>query len=422
MAGQIKREGEYQKLEGVKADDQGRIVGDFVFETQGTAVDEGFRNVSTLWYDQTMSIEEAIDMVHDERRERHDHIVRLGDVLYTLDDEGDVVLRINGIDFKPTMHALLQVANWSDHVSHSTVKKLTADPYDNKGKVRYNRDYYDAETLLQVLDNGKRRQDDDKEFRFRTYKDGTLRAMVTTKYAVVDNTWYLELLKGIIPDGRISHWNGDADTIFSNLLIPDTIREEKDSAYGAMVSLGNSEIGIRRFSQYPSLYRSICMNGCIWSQDKGIAMSKVHRGDIDLTQLAAEVKDNVNKQIPLSVAAIDNFLGCRSKAFSVGVNAAQVICQVAKDYKLTTGTAKSQVVKVIEQFQKHELAEPNAFGVINAITRAGQLKGFTPEDWVRFDEIGGAIMSYDDNKWEKLNKKASTLTADDVKELCGVKA
>ncbi len=78
-------------------------------------------------------------------------------------------------------------------------------------------------------------------------------------------------MRKLIPGGRLSHWRGDADTLWGNVLIPDTIRQESDSDYGGMVSIGNSEIRERRITSRPSVFRAICFNGCIWDREAGQA-------------------------------------------------------------------------------------------------------------------------------------------------------
>ena len=72
---------------------------------------------------------------------------------------------------------------------------------------------------------------------------------MTDKYTPVDNRWYLEALKEFLPDARYSHWKGDEDTIFGNLLLPDSIMDygqDDDTDYGGMVSISNCEIGKRK--------------------------------------------------------------------------------------------------------------------------------------------------------------------------------
>ena len=76
--------------------------------------------------------------------------------------------------------------------------------------------------MSMLANNALRRLDPEKKYRLRTYTDGTCRAFVTDRYAPIDNRWYLEQLKQNLPEGRLSHWRGDEDTIYGNILL-DTI-------------------------------------------------------------------------------------------------------------------------------------------------------------------------------------------------------
>jgi hypothetical protein len=276
------------------------------------------------------------------------------------------------------------------------------------GKVDYSRDSRDAETLLTCLNNGKRRVNADKVFRFRTYGD-VLRAMLSSDYAPVDNSWYIETLSELLPNGRVSHWRGNADTIWGNILIPDSIRQEDDSDYGGMVSIGNCEIGIRVVEQYPSLFRAICMNGCIWDQTSGYHLRRVHRGrSLNLDSLRVEMKDNINKQIPLVDSVIINFLRLRERKIEAPLK--QVFVLMAEDWKLQ----KSELPGIVNAFVDFESDNKSAFGMVNAITRFGQT--LEPARWFEFDNIGGAISKMDEKKWNNFNERAKMVEKEKIEK------
>ena len=264
-----------------------------------------------------------------------------------------------------------------------------------------------------MVNNGVRRLDDSKKYRLRTYTDGTLRAFLTEKYAEIDNRWYLELLSNIIPNGRLSHWRGDADTVYGNILIPDTIREESDSDYGGMISVGNCEIGKRRISQIPSLFRAICMNGCIWDQAQGMGIKKVHLGKIDLEELATKIRINIEAQIPLLPDGIERFLGIRSMECGEA-KVKQVVAAISVNNKFNSNEA----TEILTQWVQHERDDRNLFGIVNAVTRAGQ--EFDNEKWVKFDEIGGRLATMGDKQWDKLVTSAATIDEDDLAKVYAV--
>jgi hypothetical protein len=243
-----------------------------------------------------------------------------------------------------------------------------------------------------------------------------MRALLSDQYAIVNNMWYLETLKNLIPGGLLSHWRGDADTIFGNVLIPDTIRQESDSHYGGMLSVGNSEIGLRRILSMPSVFRAICMNGCIWEQEKGDVVSKVHRGSIDFKSLEHAIAKNLQSQIPLLSAGIDKVLGTRVMKFG-DVPTVQVVAQFFKDFKLP----KSKSAKFLGHFNTELEILGNegltAFGLQAAATRLGQ--ELDNENWVKYDMIAGSVAKLTADRWSGMLNRARTLEPKDIESTLG---
>jgi hypothetical protein len=268
-----------------------------------------------------------------------------------------------------------------------------------------------------VGNNAMRRIDPDKKFRLRTYTDGTCRAFVTEQYAPVDNRWYLDVLGEFIPGGRFSHWRGDEDTIYGNVLIPDTIMDygSDDSDYGGMISVGNCEIGTRRITQTPSLFRAICMNGCIWGQTSGEKIRRVHRGNIDLAALKLEIAKNIQDQIPLLAPGIKKFLATRS--MEIGKASAKgIIASVSSDYKLS----KREATEFLEQYVTMEAQNSSLFGIINGLTRAGQK--FDNKTWVKFDEVAGNLLDISADRWNTILRRADTFNDKDYEKVFALTA
>jgi hypothetical protein len=269
-------------------------------------------------------------------------------------------------------------------------------------------------TILSIVRNGIRRQATDKKYKLRCYDNGSMRAFLSEKYAEVDNRWYLEQLKQIIPAGRLSHWRGDSDTVFGNVLIPDTIREEDDSDYGGMVSIGNCEIGKRAVSSLPSVFRAICMNGCIWDQTKGSEIKVRHIGDIDLSSLASKIRTNIEAQIPLLPMGIERILGIRAKGTD-GVAMKSLIAGVSKKEGIDKRGSKA----ILEAWQKYEKPiapeERSLFDIVNSITRAGQF--LDNQTWLNFDKLGGRLVNYTDRQWESVKAFSADLDDTDFKKI-----
>ena len=408
---------DYQKLQGVGTD------GDFVRETQGVADDKGFGNVSKAWYPKTKSYDEGFEQLEAGRGGRKDYLVsakklefEIRDVRLDNQDTVQCGLDIEGQFYIPTDHAIGQMTSkLCEGKGTGFVRGLRGDVYSAKEEIKIKRDRQDAETVQFILENGLRRIDKDTNYKIRTYNDGTIRAFLSEKYAEVDNRWFLNQIKDIIPGGRLSHWRGDADTIWGNVLIPDTIREEDDSDYGGMVSIGNCEIAKRNVMSWPSLFRAICMNGCIWSQTKGDEIKVRHIGEIDLDQLKLKLRNNIEKQIPLIPMGIERLLGIKAKGTD-GVPIKNIIAAVAeKSAEVDKRGATAILEAWVTEESKIAPEERSLFDIVNSVTRAGQY--LDNQTWVKFDELGGRLTNSTDKQWENLKRRAGDLEDTDFSRI-----
>ena len=392
--------------------------------TDSQAKADNFRNVSQIWRNKCMTFDEGMDKLQNQQAVIEDFREPLSAFDTIVTEAGKFALRkkSTGKDYIPTGHALRQMAV-AGQTSAWMFEDLSTDKAGTKKNedFKYRRDSSDADMLKSIVDhtlfNGSR-FDQKKTRLFRTWKNGSLRAVLSDKYAIVNNVWYMELLKKLIPGGLLSHWMGDADSIYGNVLIPDSIRQETDSAYGGMVSIGNSEIGLRRLSNMPSVFRAICMNGCIWEQESGKNVRQVHRGELNLDTLAYTIKSNLNSQIPLLNKGIDTLLSNRSRSFG-NCSVDQVLAATAKQFKVT----RHNMVGIRKGFDTEVgilgTDAKSAFGLINAITRHGQ--ECEPNEWVAFDQLGGRLSAQSDNQWDSLKGLATSITdKKEVEKLIGV--
>lgn len=366
--------------------------GDGVRNNQVMASQSGFASVSQTWYKKTLSYEDATKQIYAEQSKRLDIMCKVSDFKVEL-RKSAIVLVHNGKAYNPTEHALRQFATRCG-VPHTFVNWVGSNTELSD---------FDKMNVVNFLDGMRKHFNQENKYRWRTSGD-TMRAVLTEDYAPIDNVWYINMLKEALPGGRVSHWRGDADDIYGNILMPDSIIEGNDGEYGGMISVGNSEIGIRRFEQYPSVFRAICMNGCIWDQNKGEVVSKVHRGKIDLVDLRGRLFDNINKQIPLIPALVERFLDLRKLELPKSEKLTNVIATVGLDNSLTG----NEIVAVAKQFAEYERGDRNVFGIVNAITRAGQL--YDNQTWVKYDRLAGQFMGMTPAKWEALRGRAKVIT------------
>lgn len=392
--------------------------GDFVHQNQ--KMNESFTNVSNAWVDKCIDYDTAMEKIADDQRQIEDLRAPLNDFTPKVNDNGEACIEYkDGRQFIPTDHALKNIAV-AGRTSDWFLRDLRTDKvHTSRDEVIYKRDSGDSELLVHCLNQTlwhKDRFDQEKERLWRTWSDGSLRAMLSDKYAVVNNQWVMEVIREAVPAGMLSHWRGDADNMYGNVLIPDSIRQEDDSDYGGMLSVGNSEIGMRRISSTPSVFRAICMNGCIWDQEHGKSIGKVHRGEIDLASLKHDIIENLNSQIPLMDHGIDLLLKLRSFT-NDGVPMSKIVGQVCSDFRV----AKKQSFGVLKAFavEKSEVEElaNTAFGVANAFTRFGQT--LNDEGWVKFDEIGGKVVNMPEAKWDSVVKRAKSMDEKEVEKIFG---
>ena len=363
------------------------------------------------WYAKTKSYENVMESTQRAIESREDILTEMKNISCGVSLNGQFALVLNdGRKFVPTDHCLEQFSTRVGVPSSTVMRELRKlDSYDGS----------DGETMAHIGNNAIRKIETDKKFRLRTYTDGTCRAFVTEQYAPIDNRWYLEILNEFIPGGRFSHWRGDEDTMYGNILIPETIMDygqSDDTDYGGMISVGNCEIGTRRISQTPSLFRAICMNGCIWGQQESKDhVRRVHRGKIDLDSLKLNIANNIQDQIPLLAPGITRFLATR--AMELGKSTAKsVIAVVASQNHLS----KKEASEFLEQYTTKEGSERSLFGIINGLTRAGQT--FNNQGWVRMDELAGDLLAINSTRWLDILRRADTFGEKDYEKVFSLTA
>ena len=162
--------------------------------------------------------------------------------------------------------------------------------------------------------------------------------------------------------------------------------------------------------QRPSLFRAICMNGCIWGQTKGEQFVHHRRGSIDLQDLEKKIVENIRRQVPIAVSAVNRLLQTRSLTTDVAMK--PVLAQVSKDFKITKPMATA-LLEAWNTERKQTAERSNSlFSVVNSFTRAGQK--FDNATWVKYDEIGGKLVNYKASDWESLTSRSATLKSKDV--------
>lgn len=389
--------------------------GDFVHNTQ--TMDERFRNVSTGWTGRladksdlsVMTFDDALQHIERERGQTEDILTDYSRFQPVATADGFALADMQtGRTFRLSESALDQFSERTQ-IGKTLPRRLVAG------------DVADRETLALVAANGLRKLES-KPCLLRTRTDGngvsTVRAFLSEEYAVIDHRWYLEILRSIIPGGLVSHFRSDdgCDSIFFNVLIPDSIRAESDSDYGGMLACGNGETGKNRLHSLPSIFRAICMNGCIWDQIDGIGyIMQVHRGEIDLPTLAAEIRDNCNRQIPLLGNGIDSMLATR-ELYLPNAEPVRVIAATLNALAVPgiTRTAADAILLGFEN-QRTETGRVTAFDLIQGMTFAAQSLSAELQETV--ERSAGSAMLWSADRWESVFNMSKSVDKKQLKRL-----
>jgi hypothetical protein len=402
--------------------------GNFVLENQTTATKDGFKNVSKTWFDKCIPFDKALEQCKKDSENVEDIRSPLGDWKPTISNDKFVFQYRDGRNFTPTKHAisnLCMIGGFSQTLPTELMSpKLTTkiDPKTGDPIVKYQRDKRDVEILVHLFKDtlfARDRVDQDKQRLFRTWKSNqTMRAALSSKYAVINNLWYLDLLNKLLPKSVLSHWKSDSDNLRGNILINDTIREEKDSDFGGMISAGNSEIGTANLFSQASVFRAICQNGCIWNQEMGVSIKRKHLGKIDLEELSHIIKHNIEAQIPLLKTSIDQFLATRSLKMG-NVPFVNYFATVGQQFGITTKMVQQSLMEFRKETELLSKDAYSAFGLINSFTRLSHLAD--NDDWLMFDRIGGQLVM-DKQGWDNFSNRAQSMDRKMVEQIIGIAA
>ena len=256
-----------------------------------------------------------------------------------------------------------------------------------------------------------------------------MRAVLSMQYRPVSNLWFLDQYRQLLTsagrtDAILSHWRCDADTLQGKILWADTIRQDQDSEYGGLINLGNSEIGNRRATGAPGLFRAICMNGLIWDLQKGQQIKQVHRGAFDLAQFRDAIAVNLQEQLPIVTDGMDAAMArmqiLRERETSYGRyrtlrRSSHFVAQLAKDLKFD----KIEAAEIRRAWQfEGEMMNDNGnsqFGLLQGVTRFSQTT--SPARHFEIDRQAGQFADWDSSRWDRFKSDANSLTDSQVANL-----
>lgn len=313
--------------------------------------------------------------------------------------------------YKPTRHCMHQMAA----AAKCRQFDWLLDPPERPAKnFEYDRDQRDADLMRHYVETHMFQSDrmDQKKIRlFRTWDDGTLRAFLSMQYATVNNMWYMNTMRELLPDARIIRWRGNADTLYFDAFLPDAkmVNEQGDSGYGGMFHCGNSEIGERRVICTPAVLRFICTNGMFVWDEAADSIRQVHRGSLELDMLRSRIVDQIREALPALEEGIDRVLGL--KAYGVGdTPVPNLFAQLGQEF--TFGRKEVQGIWTAWLNEGEIIGSDDiksAFGLQAAMTRYAQTVD-DPEQSIKFDRAGGRLTRFEKKDWTRFLTAASNMS------------
>lgn len=378
----------------------GERPGDAIIANQKMAVAEGFKNVADAWIKKTLPIADVLAKITEDTRACEDITLSNAAILRV---NPDATITVDGAELILSEKATASLLEWAGLPVKTGPALLAAG--DSLG-----REYF-ANIVNRGL--GMNRPASGLMLRVR---GNEIREIASDKFCAIDNAFLLELLAAVIPAGRISHLRYDGDTISGMVLIPDTIRAERDSEYGGTVHFRNSETRDSSLATMPAVFRAICCNGCIWGEEAGsLQTMRRHVGEIDYKVLATEIVGNITRSIPLANNHISAMLASREIRFTDNLSAIKLMCAMTKT--LTQTERRAWVNGWVEEVRggtEHD----SVFGIIQGVTRAGRDTA-NESSALRLEKLGGALVGLDSSAWTKEFVFAKRITEDDAEKILG---
>lgn len=262
----------------------------------------------------------------------------------------------------------------------------------------------------------------------RTYTDDEsdfwrIDAILTTRYGIIDNLWFLYVLQEFVPKGRWSAVSYDGRDLSGHYYISDEARRDQVEMGGAL-AVGNSEIGRKSLTIRPSVFDWVSSCGFVFGQYEGDPMRRVHAGKIEADDLKESIREHIDAQIPLFDACIQNLEALKEIAVSLD-EARRVIVDVGSTQSITNEEKLRWLAGIEEEVRNRgESIGLTAFGVAAGLAKAG----LAAEDHGRDMELeqlaGGLATPRGRDKdlkqsWDRILTRARTMDDEKVSKVFG---
>jgi hypothetical protein len=238
---------------------------------------------------------------------------------------------------------------------------------------------------------------------------------------VTDNHMYMKVLftddslaidLGATPNGRHDNgWGGNVDLDSQHLVIAERDGGRDIVRPGAII--GNSETGHGSLFIKGFLFRSYCLNGCVWGMEEAFSYSRNHIGGKLTEGQNFEVfsDDTRRKQDELIIAEVTDALktmvnpervramGERLRSLKTGLQVEDPFAAVdvlAKELDIREGEKKGILTSLLRD------SDFTQWGLINAVTEQANAEDISYERACEFEQLGAQIASFSSQRWQKI--------------------
>lgn len=309
---------------------------------------------------QTQTVEEVLDTLLEASRgfdsRKRDHSVKAREISWV---GGNI-----SVDTPTLFGTSRTVYGWSEHAFQQMLGRLSPALHGKNGKTMGFADAWQlsqqwgdlwqpiGNRLLAGYDNG---------LLIRTY-ESDVRAFLTSRYGILDNTGVLEAMQQVLADDpssggfRAARSSIDQNTMYVRILMREGLgdgnlpkKERGNWGIGAIIS--NGEIGNRSLSVQPILQRGSCENSTIIRE--GYKVRHVGSGSAMLAQL----KMGLIESFALGAERLEKIA---EAAYRELPSFAEMLTGIAAERNWATGS--------VNQMMIGSEGEATVLGVINGVT------------------------------------------------------
>lgn len=239
---------------------------------------------------------------------------------------------------------------------------------------------------------------------------------------VTDNHLYLKVLftddslaidLGDTPHGRHDNgWGGNVDLDTNHQVIAERDGGRDIVRPGCII--GNSETGHGSLFIKGFLFRSYCLNGCVWGVEDAFSFSRNHIGGKLVEGQNFEVfsDETRRKQDELIIAEVTDALGTmtnpeRVRAMGERLRALRYETDQAKD-PFAAVDALAKELDIRESEKKGILtsllrdSDFSQWGMLNAVTEQANAEDVSYERACEFEQLGNQIAQFNAQRWSKI--------------------